>query len=113
MKRLTKDKRIYALDPEAAPAVTIASGEELVVEAWDAFEGRRDPAAFDESAIKGGATGPIGVEGAMPGDALRIDFSSRSKLWGRACTWWGPDAASWRRISTTTGPQLCPSRVAS
>ena len=74
MKRLTKDKRIYALDPEAAPAVTIASGEDLVVEAWDAFEGRRDPAAFDESAIKGGATGPIGVEGAMPGDALRIDF---------------------------------------
>ena len=76
MKRLTKDKHIYTLDPKATPAITIASGEELLVEAWDAFEGLRDPAAIDEKTIKGPATGPIYVEGAMPGDALKIDFIS-------------------------------------
>ena len=74
MKRLTRDRRIYTLDPVASPAISIASGDELMVEAWDAFEGLRDAGAFDERAIKGGATGPIYVEGAVPGDALRIDF---------------------------------------
>ena len=74
MKRLTKDKHIYSLDPKATPAITIGSGEELMVETWDAFEGLRDPRAIDEKALKGPATGPIYVEGAMPGDALRVDF---------------------------------------
>ena len=74
MKRLTKDKHIYALDPRATPAITIASGEELVVETWDAFEGLRDASAISEKAILGPATGPIYVEGAMPGDALKIEF---------------------------------------
>jgi len=76
VKRLTKDKHIYTLDPKATPAITIASGEELVVETWDAFEGLRDPRAIDEKALKGPATGPIYVDGAMPGDALKIDFIS-------------------------------------
>jgi amidase len=74
MKRLTKDKHVYTLDPKAAPAITIADGEELIVETWDAFEGLRDPVAIDEKALKGPATGPIYVEGAMPGDTLKIDF---------------------------------------
>jgi amidase len=39
MQRLTRDHRIYFLDPENPPAITIDSGEELVVETWDAFEG--------------------------------------------------------------------------
>ena len=76
MKRLTKDKHIYTLDPKATPAITIASGEELIVETWDAFEGLRDPLAIAENTLKGPATGPIYVQGAMPGDALKIDFIS-------------------------------------
>ena len=76
MKRLTKDKHVYVLDPKATPAITIASGEELIVETWDAFEGVRDPHALDERSLKGPATGPIYVEGAMPGDALKVDFIS-------------------------------------
>ena len=74
MKRLTKDKHVYILDPKAAPAITIEDGEELIVETWDAFEGLRDPVSIDEKALKGPATGPIYVEGAMPGDTLKIDF---------------------------------------
>ena len=74
MKRLTKDKHVYVLDPQAAPAITIASGEELIVETWDAFEGERDPVALETRGVRGPATGPIHVEGATPGDALKVDF---------------------------------------
>ena len=84
MKRLTRDKHVYDLDPKAEPAITIASGEELIVETWDVFQGLRDSEAIhqrfelgpDPSALPIPATGPIYVEGAMPGDALRLDFIS-------------------------------------
>ena len=72
--RLTKDKHTYSLDPDATPAITISSGDELIVETWDAFEGLRDARAIDEKALKGPATGPIYVQGAVPGDALKVDF---------------------------------------
>lgn len=32
MKHLSREKRIYFLDPEAEPAITIDSGEELMLE---------------------------------------------------------------------------------
>ena len=76
MKRLTKDKHIYFLDPNAIPAITIAPGEELIVETWDAFEGARDLKAIDARTLKGPATGPIYVKGATPGDALKVEFIS-------------------------------------
>ncbi len=76
MKQLSRDQHIYVLDPDAAPAITIDSGEELMVETWDAFEGVRDPAAIDARYLRGPATGPIYVNGAEPGDALRLDFIS-------------------------------------
>src|SRR6266508_2890467 len=76
MKRLSRDHHIYELDPEAAPAITIDSGEELLVETWDAFEGARDTAALDTRELKGPASGPIYVSGSEPGDALRIEFLS-------------------------------------
>ena len=43
MKHLSREKRIYFLDPQAKPAITIDSGEELMVETWDAFEGLARP----------------------------------------------------------------------
>ena len=76
MKRLSRDHHIYYLDPEAPPAIEIESGEELMVETWDAFEGLRDPKLADEKLMKGPASGPIRVNGAEPGDALKIDFLS-------------------------------------
>ena len=48
----------------------------MVLETWDAFEGVRDPAVLHASSLKGPATGPIHVDGAEPGDALRVDFIS-------------------------------------
>ncbi len=76
MKQLSRDQHIYVLDRENKPAITIDSGEELMVETWDAFEGSRDPNLLDGTATIGAATGPIYVNGAEPGDALRVDFIS-------------------------------------
>ena len=84
MKVLSRDRRIYFLDPAAEPAIAIDSGEELMVETWDAFEGLRDPAALDAKALKGPATGPIYVNGAEPGDALKVEFISITPKGGAA-----------------------------
>ena len=84
MKHLTRDHRIYFLDPAAPPAISIDSGEELMVETWDAFEGLRDPAALNAKALKGPATGPIYVHGAEPGDALKVEFISITPKEGAA-----------------------------
>ena len=84
MKQLSRENRIYFLDPQSEPAITIDSGEELMVETWDAFEGLREPAALDAKALKGPATGPIYVNGAEPGDALKVDFISITPKEGAA-----------------------------
>ena len=76
MKRISREQRIYVLDPQGEPAITIDSGEELMVETWDAFEGIRDPKMLEARSLKGPATGPIYVNGAEPGDALRVEFIS-------------------------------------
>ena len=74
MKRLSREDHIYVLEPHSVPAIIIDSGEELMVETWDAFEGERDPVALEANLLKGPATGPIYVNGAEPGDALRVEF---------------------------------------
>ena len=84
MKRLSRDQHIYFLDPQGEPAITIDSREELMVETWDAFEGLRDPAALDAKSLKGPATGPIYVNGAEPGDALKVEFISITPKEGAA-----------------------------
>ena len=76
MKRLTKDRYVYELDPKASPAITVASGDELLVETNDAFQGLRDIAAISQRGPQAPVTGPIYVESAVPGDALKIDFLS-------------------------------------
>lgn len=76
MKQISRDNHIYMLEPEASPAIVIDSGDDLMVETWDAFEGERDPAVLGEKYLKGPATGPIYVNGAEPGDALKVEFIS-------------------------------------
>ena len=74
MEFLSRDHKIYILDPNAEAAITIDSGDELMVETWDAFEGVRDPEVLEAKSLKGPATGPIRVNGAQPGDALKVEF---------------------------------------
>jgi amidase len=71
MQRLSRDVYTTILDPKLPPAMTVASGEIVVVETWDAYMGIWG--ADEEPKVTGPATGPIAVEGAAPGDALRID----------------------------------------
>ncbi len=84
MELLSREHRIYVLDPSNQPAITIDSGDDLMVETWDAFEGERDPAALEVKALRGPATGPIFVNSAEPGDALRVDFISITPKEGAA-----------------------------
>ena len=84
MKRIGREHHIYVLDPGNDPAITVDSGEEMVVETWDAFEGVRDPDVLQARSLKGPATGPIYVNGAEPGDALRVDFISITAKEGAA-----------------------------
>jgi len=84
MKRIGRENHIYVLDPGNDPAITVDSGEELMVETWDAFEGVRDPDVLQARSLKGPATGPIYVDGAEPGDALRVDFISITAKEGAA-----------------------------
>jgi amidase len=72
MKRLSRDRFTTVLDPKLPPAITIPSGEELVVETWDAYMGVWG--AHEQPTVMGPATGPIAVEGAGPGDALKVEL---------------------------------------
>ncbi|HEX9868264.1 MAG TPA: hypothetical protein VGC99_06645, partial [Candidatus Tectomicrobia bacterium] len=72
MKRLSRDKFTTVLDPNLQPAITIASGDELVVETWDAYMGVWG--AHEQPTVMGPATGPIAVAGASPGDALKVEL---------------------------------------
>ena len=74
MQRLSRDRYTTMLDPLLPAAITIASGEELLVETWDAYKGVW---GADETPPEAGpAAGPIAVRGAAPGDALRVDLLS-------------------------------------
>ena len=84
MKRLSREHHIYVLEPDSVPAIIIDSGEEIMVETWDAFEGERDPVALESNLLKGPATGPIYVNGAEPGDALKVEFISITPKEGAA-----------------------------
>jgi amidase len=72
MQRLSREKFTTVLDPQLSPVITVASGEELVVETWDAYMGVWG--ADEQPRVLGPATGPIAVAGASPGDALRVDI---------------------------------------
>lgn len=72
MQRLSRDKYTTVLDRNLTPAISVASGEELIVETWDAYMG--EWGADREPRVMGPATGPIAVQGASPGDALRVDI---------------------------------------
>src|SRR5262249_8015344 len=74
MQRLSRDKYTTVLDPSLPAAITVASGEELVVETWDAYKGVWG--ADQEPPEVGAATGPIAIEGAQPGAALWIDMGA-------------------------------------
>lgn len=83
MKHLRPERELYLMDaaPDITPALTVTPGEVVTVEVAEGFLGVRDPARlptpFTEEAVGhpiGRITGPIFVEGALPGDSLRVEL---------------------------------------
>jgi amidase len=76
--RVTRDKVFFAFSPELAPVARVRQGEEVVLETHDCFQGQLASEhdridSLDWSHVNP-ATGPVYVEGAKPGDILRIDL---------------------------------------
>jgi len=75
---LTRDKAFFAFSPDVAPVMRAAQGEEIVIETHDCFSGQLKTSADTletlDWSITNPATGPVFIEGAKPGDVLRVDL---------------------------------------
>jgi len=76
MKVVTRDKVVYSFSSQHKPAEHVAPREKILLEMADAFGGQiRDEKTsidrLDWSKVNG-ATGPIFVDGALPGDTLTV-----------------------------------------
>ena len=78
--RLTRGKIFYDFVPGIEPRVSISSGDRLVVETFDAAGGMFLDGWVWERANP--ATGPIYVNGAMPGDTIEVEIHD-IKLFGK------------------------------
>jgi amidase len=77
-KRVTRQQLFYAFSPDLAPAIRVSQGEEFILETFDCFEGQirheTDLAVALDWDHVNPATGPVYIEGAKPGDILRVDI---------------------------------------
>ncbi len=75
---LTRDKAFFGFSPDTAPVARVAQGEQLHLTTHDCFSGQLKTTADTldtlDWSITNPATGPIYIEGAKPGDVLRIDL---------------------------------------
>ncbi len=77
MKRIGKESVIYTFSPKHKPVEKVVPGEYVLFETEDAFGGQvkgeeTPPDKLDWSRVDG-ATGPVYIEGAEPGDTLVVD----------------------------------------
>ena len=76
MKRLQSDNTIYAFAPNMEPALTVSAPSTMIFETIDAFGGQirtlEDRLENLDFSRVNPATGPLSIEGAMPGDTLAI-----------------------------------------
>ncbi len=76
--RVSRDNVFFAFSAGLAPAARIHQGEEFTLETHDCFQGQlrteRDLISSLDWSHVNPATGPVFVEGAKPGDILRVDL---------------------------------------
>lgn len=75
--RLSKDQKAFAFDPGIPPVLTIASGDTVTFETGDfAYERLSNGEQVEAIGLENfnAVTGPVYVEGAQPGDALKIEI---------------------------------------
>jgi len=97
MKTLSRDRVCYAMSPENEPAMRVAPGEAFRLETEDCYSGNlRSPGdvfTADMWDTVNPATGPVYVEGAAPGDVLRVDVESiEVRDWAVMCVEHGAGA---------------------
>lgn len=78
MLTIRRETAVYAMNPENVPAARVPAGETLIFETSDCFGGQimketDKLGALDWSRINP-ASGPVFVEGAMPGDTLKVEI---------------------------------------
>jgi amidase len=76
--KVTRDRLFFAFEPNLNPAVQVQQGEEVLLETHDCFEGQIQKPQdlvdkLDWNHVNP-ATGPVYIEGAKPGDVLRVDL---------------------------------------
>jgi amidase len=75
--RLSKEQKAFAFDPTLPPVLTIASGDTVTFETGDAaYERLSNGEPVEAIGLENfnAVTGPVYVEGAQPGDALKIEI---------------------------------------
>jgi amidase len=78
VKKVSRNKVIYSFNPQHDPAERAKPGELILVETEDAFSGQirseKDSVSVLDWSRVDGATGPIFVEDARPGDTLVVEI---------------------------------------
>jgi amidase len=88
--RISRDEVVWAFGPDLVPALEVEPGETVTFETNDCFTGQITSeddlvTGIDFSRING-ATGPVAVMGAEPGDSLVVEILDiRPIEWGVAC----------------------------
>jgi amidase len=76
--KVTRDRLFFAFKPELEPAINVQQGEEVLLETHDCFEGQIQKPEHLVNQLDwehvNPATGPVYIEGAKPGDVLRVDL---------------------------------------
>ncbi len=78
MKRISKNKAIYAMSKDHSPVERISSGETIIFETCDCYNDQlisETQHYTDINQDQGNpATGPLFIEGAEPGDMLKVEI---------------------------------------
>jgi amidase len=78
--QLSTENYIYSMDKNNKPAMTVKSGEQVEIDTFDCFQNQIQSEKTTFNAIDWNqinpATGPIFVEGAQPGDILKVKIDS-------------------------------------
>lgn len=95
MLRLTTDTKIDIMRADNRPAATCNDGDTVVFETLDCYDGifHHDGSKEDRSRMHNPATGPLYVNGAARGDALRVEILKiATRSWGAMGTYFGSGA---------------------
>lgn len=79
MKRIKRNQVIFEMSQENQPVLSVKSGEKVVFETLDCFSGKvsssEDTVSNIDFSTVNPATGPLFVEGAKPGDTLKVKIN--------------------------------------